>query len=155
VRSSRPFASLRLEFPAVTVAERAACLLTLAAGAFAAALCAKAGQAGLALSCVVVALAAAVAQVRGWTQSRSGAATVLESDPLGNLQLRFDRLAPVAVTLGPSTRILGPSVFLDLHFVIAGRRRRHRRWLLQYDVPADVLRRWTVFLPRCGRVACS
>ena len=155
MRSSRPFASLRLDIPAVTVADRAACLLTLAAGAFAAARCATAGQAWLALACTVAALATVGSQVRGWTRSRSAPATVLERDALGNLHLHVGRLPPVAVALGPSSRILGPSVFLDLHFVVAGRRWRHRRWLLQYDVPADVLRRWTVVLPRSGREACS
>jgi hypothetical protein len=141
--------------PAVTFADRAACALTLAAGAFAASQCATAGHAWLALACVLTALAAAGSQWRGWTQSSSAPATVLERDALGNLQLRVGRLDPVPVTVGPSSRILGPSVFLDLHFVVAGRRRRHRRWLLKYDVPADVLRRWTVVLPGSGRVACS
>jgi len=155
VRSSRPFASLRLELPPVTLADRAGCVLVAAAGVVAATQWATVGRPGLALVIVVAALALAACQAISWTQSRAMARTVLEHDSKGTLRLSVGGRAATDVVLGPSTRVLGPSVFLDLCYALDGRRRRCLRWLLPCDVPSDVLRRWTVVLPSAACVARS
>lgn len=139
----------------MTFADRAGCALVVAAGVFAAAQWATVGRPGLALVAVVAALALAACQVLSWTQSRSTPGAVLERDSSGSLRLSVGGRAAVDVVLGPSTRVLGASVFLDLHYAIDGRRQRCLRWLLPCDVPADVLRRWTVVLPSSACVARS
>ena len=72
----------------------------------------------------------------------------------GTLYLQTGNAPAAVATLGPGTRRLGPSVFLDLRVVTAGRRQRVRRWLTPLDVEGADLRRWTVVLPHCGGVAC-
>jgi hypothetical protein len=139
----------------VTLADRAGCVLVVAAGVFAATQWATVDRPGLALAIVVAALALAACQAMSWTQSRTAARTVLQHDSSGGLRLSVGGRAATDVVLGPSTRVLGPSVFLDLCYALDGRRRRCLRWLLPCDVPSDVLRRWTVVLPSAACVARS
>ena len=93
--------------------------------------------------------------LRGERGAVAVARTVLEHDSEGTLRLSVGGRAATDVVLGPSTRVLGPSVFLDLRYALDGRRRRCLRWLLPCDVPSDVLRRWTVVLPSAACVARS
>lgn len=155
MRSSRPFASLRLDIPAVTLADRTGCALVAAAGVVAAVQWATAGRPWLAVAAAVAATALVTAQAISWTRSRTLPQTVLERDAGGHLQLRVDGRLATDVTLGPSSRVLGPSVFLDLRYALDGRRRRCLRWLLPLDVEPGALRRWTVVLPASGCVARS
>ena len=155
MRSSPAFAGLALELPAVTVADGLAIALVPLAGTFAGWVLGRHEWEGLAVLAPVVALGIAVIQVCFWTRSRRRPSLWLELLPDGSLQVRRARQGPVPATLGRRTRRLGPSVFLELGFAFGGRRTRYGRWLTRFDVPAAVLRRWTVVLPTCGRAACS
>ena len=156
MRSSPAYAGLALELLAVTVADRMAVVLVLAAGAFVGSIGYRHGFAGVALSTASLAVGVAVTQWRIiWTRSRLRPAARLELLPDGSLQVRLARRGAAPARLGHRTRQLGPSVFLELHFASGGRRMRYRRWLTAWDVPPVVLRRWSVVLPVCGRAACS
>ena len=155
MRSSPAYAGLALELPAVTVADRVAVALVLAAGAFVGSIGYRQGFAGVAVATASLAVGVAVMQWRTWTRSRPGPAARLELLPDGLLQVRLAGHGATPARLGHGTRQLGPSVFLELHFACGGRRIRYRRWLTAWDVPTAVLRRWSVVLPVCGRAACS
>ncbi len=155
MRSSPAFAGLALELPAVTVADRVATALALAAGAFVGWIAARHGAVGLAVLAPLAGLCVAAVQVYAQARSRRWPSLRLERLPDGSLQVCRAGQPPVAATLGRRTRRLGPSVFLEVDFAFGGRRMRYGRWLTRFDVPAAALRRWTVVLPTCGRVACS
>jgi hypothetical protein len=155
VRSSPAYAGLALELPAVTVADRVAVVLVLAAGAFVGSIGYRQGFAGVAVSTASLAVGVAVMQWRIWTRSRLLPPARLELLPGGSLQVRLAGQGATPARLGHRTRRLGPSVFLELHFASGGRRMRYGRWLTAWDVPTAVLRRWSVVLPVCGRAACS
>jgi hypothetical protein len=53
------------------------------------------------------------------------------------------------------TRLIGPSVFLDLLAESNPAGERLRTWLTPFDAPPRVLRRWSVVLARSGPVVCS
>jgi hypothetical protein len=59
------------------------------------------------------------------------------------------------MTVSVGTRLLGPSVFLDLLAASNPAGKPLRAWLTPLDVPAQAIRRWSVLLPRAGRAACS
>jgi hypothetical protein len=151
VRSSPAYAALVLDVPAVTIADRATATLVVLAGAFGAWVLSRHGHA--AIACVTLGAGSAVAcmQVLLWTRSSLRPPLRLERDADGALRVHARGAAPVPVTVGPGTRRLGASVFLDIRFVRDGRRARCGRWLTPFDVPAAVLRRWTVVLPSSGR----
>ena len=155
MRSSPAYAGLALELPSVTVANRLAAALAIGAGTYGANVLAGQGAtaAGVVVACA--GLAAAGVQVANWTRARTRPGLRLELRPDGSLQVRAGTGTAVPATLGGGTRRVGPSVFLDVHFAIGGRTRQYRRWLTPLDVPAAVLRRWSVVLPRSGRAACS
>lgn len=155
MRSSPPSASSGLELVAVTVADRAACALVVAAGAFVAAESTRRGMPAAAAVAGLLAFATAWLQWRRWTVSSRNSPAVLHCLADGRLQVRGAGPSPIAATLGPRTRLLGPSVFLDVHYAISGRVLRYRKWLTPWDLPAGALRRWAVVLPACGRVARS
>jgi hypothetical protein len=92
---------------------------------------------------------------RGLSRAHGLPSRSLEARPDGTIWLRQAGQGPVAVTVGPSTRLLGPTVFIDLRVADAESARPLRYWISPLDVPRDVLRRWSVVLPRCGRVACA
>jgi hypothetical protein len=71
----------------------------------------------------------------------------------GVLTLRSGGADAAVARLGPGTRRLGPSVFLDLRVAAAGGGRRVGCWLTPFDVAATDLRRLLAALPLCGRVA--
>jgi len=153
VQSSPAYADLVLELPRVTVADRVAVALSIVAGGHGAAV--LAGQ-GATTAALVVACAGVLAATHlTWTRSRRSPAWRLERCPDGSLQVRTGGGGAVPAVLGHGTRRVGTSVFLDLRFAIGGRTAGYRRWLTSWDVPVQVLRRWTVVLPSSGRAACS
>ena len=155
MRSSPAYAALALELPPVTFADRLAATLTTVAGAYGAAVLARQDAVALA---AVVALTGAVAtamQVVRWARSRRRAPWRLERGADGLLHVRAGAAPAAPAVLGRGTRRLGPSVFLDVRFAFGGRTALYRRWLTPLDVPGDLLRRWSVVLPRSGRAACS
>jgi hypothetical protein len=155
VQSSPPYASLRLELPPVTFADRATCVLVVLAGGFAAMELAARARPGMALLAAGLAIAVAVTRALFWTQSRFAPATVLERVPDGTLRVRMDGRPAAVATLGTGTRTVGASVYLEFDYPVDRRRTRCRRWLTPLDVPAEMLRRWMVVLPGSGRVARS
>ena len=94
-----------------------------------------------------------VALTRSWMRSRRQPARRLVARADGSLWLHTAGQAPCRSTLGVGTRLLGPSVFLDL--VVDSNRagERFRTWLTPFDVPSPAIRRWSVVMPRCGRAA--
>ena len=62
---------------------------------------------------------------------------------------------PAVMTIGVGTRLVGPSVFLDLLAASIPAGKPLRTWLTPLDVPTQAIRRWSVVLPHSGRVACS
>ena len=155
MRSSPAYAGLALELPATTLAARVPAVLVPLAGAFGVAVALRLGFDAAAAVPALLAGAALAMQARNWTRSGRAPALRLECGADGTLQLHGAAPAPVRATLGPRTRRLGPSVFLDLRFAIGGRERRLGCWLTHFDVPAGVLRRWTVVLPARGHAARS
>jgi hypothetical protein len=155
VRSSPAFASLALELPPVTVADRAAAGLATVAGLYGAAVLVGPGGWLVASGVACAGALATAMQVRHGFRLRRSPALRLERCADGTLQVRAGGGPAVPVAIGRGTRRLGPSVYLDLRFALGGRRTAYRRWLTPLDVPGVVLRRWSVVLPRSGRAACS
>ena len=155
MRSSPAFANLALELPAVTVADRVAAGLATAAGVYGAAVSAAQGPWLLAVVVASAGVFATAKQVFDWSRSRRRPALCLERCTDGTLQVRAGAGPAVPAAIGPGTRRLGPSVFLDLQFASGGRPAVYRRWLTPLDVPGVMLRRWSVVLPCSGRAACS
>ena len=137
----------------MTVADRAAAVLVLLAGAFAAWACVRAGSAGLAAAAGTASVVTATSQAFFWTRSRSRPRLVLERLGDGRLQARRGDVRPVPLSIGARSRLLGPSVFLDVTFASGSKTVRCRRWITPCDVPAQALRRWTVLLPSAGSLA--
>lgn len=150
MRSSPAYVGSSLELPAVTVADRIAAALVLLAGLFAAWAFGRQGAAGPAVLALGAAFAAAAQQAISWTRSNRQATLRLERLADGRLQVRRGASTPVPASIGAQTRLLGPSVFLDLTFATGGHGERCRRWITPFDAPAQALRRWTVLLPSAG-----
>jgi len=136
----------------VTVADRVSVLLAGFAGVFGGWVLARHGFGLLAATVPLVALVVAAGV---WTQSRSRAGPRLVRRADGTLSVCCAGETAVPAVLEGRTRRLGPSVFLEVGFVRNGRHTRYVRWLTPFDVPANILRRWTVVLPCSGRVARS
>ena len=156
MRSSPAYAVSNLELPAVTAAAKASALLVILAAAFAAWACIRAGMTAWLPGAVLLAGGAVCAGLR-WQWRRASRAPVrqLESRPDGSIWLRQTGAAPVAVTVGRGTRLLGPSVFLDLQVADPQSPGWVRCWMTPFDAPWNVMRQWSVVLPRGGRVACT
>jgi hypothetical protein len=156
VRSSPAFVVSSLELPAVTAADRIAGLLVLLAGLFVAWACARAGAGAWLVAAVVLAGGLECArQLLAWRRAGRAPRRRLDFVGDGTLWLSTPGAPPGRVLVGRGTRLLGPSVFLDLHAASPGSGGRYRYWLLPFDVPEPVLRRWSVVLPRCWRVAST
>jgi hypothetical protein len=151
VRSSPAYAALVLDLPAVTVAERASVALVLLAGAFGAWVLGRHGHTAFAFVTLCTGSTLACVQMLLWTRSRLRPRRRLERAPDGALRVCVGGVFAVPATVAPGTRRLGASVYLDIHFVLDGRRARYGCWLTPYDVPGAELRRWTVVLPSSGR----
>ena len=150
MRSSPAYAGSSLEVPAVTVADRLAAALVLLAGLFAAWALARQGTVGLAALALGAAGVVAAQQAFSWTRSKRQAPWLLQRLADGRLQVRRGTGAPLPVAIGARTRLLGPSVFLDLDFATGGTREGCRCWITPFDAPAQALRRWAVLLPSAG-----
>lgn len=138
--------------PPVTVADRVAVHLSLAAGACGGwAFAWNGGWAPVAVA-ILAGVALAALQLARIRRAQRSPPAWLEHRPDGSLWLAEGAATAVPVVLGAATRLVGPSVFLDLR--CAGRRPR-RLWLTRPDIPAAALRRWSVVLPRTGRAACA
>jgi len=155
VRSSPASVTSSLELPAVTVADRVAAALVLTATAFLAWSLACQGHAGAAWVVGLAGFAGGVAMVLVQNHSRGRPRVWLDSRADGALFVRRDGQVPVSARLGSRTRLLGPSVFLDLGLANPEKPERLLRWITRHDVPAEVLRRWTVILPRSGCKDCA
>jgi hypothetical protein len=90
-------------------------------------------------------------QVRSWIRSARQPARRLVACADGSLWLHTAGQAPCRATICVGTRLLGPSVFLDLLADSNQTGMRFRTWLTPLDVPTRAIRRWSVVLPRCGR----
>jgi uncharacterized membrane protein YphA (DoxX/SURF4 family) len=153
VRSSPGFAALDLELPPVTIAARLTGILVLLAGSFVAWTLLAQGQDDLAALVAAATTLGYCLQLVRQRAARPGSMRLcLGAD--GALSLLAGNTLPAAATLGPGTRRLGPSVFLDLRVATAGGCRRVSLWLTPCDVATADLRRWMVVLPHCRSVAC-
>jgi len=94
-------------------------------------------------------------QVRSWMRSTQQPARRLVARADGSLWLLTAGQAPCRMVVGVGTRLLGPSVFLDLLAASNLAGKPLRTWLTPLDVPTQAIRRWSVLLPRSGRVAGS
>jgi hypothetical protein len=131
-------------------------VLTAAAAACLAWTGARAGFSdGLLAATLVAGGAGVAAQMACWCRRRRQPARRLHAAPDGTLWLQTAGQPDRRVTLGRATRLLGPSVYLDLHAVSPEPAWRSRRWISPFDAPEYVLRQWSVVLPRSGRVACT
>jgi hypothetical protein len=146
---------LRLEWPAITAADRLAAALVAMAGAFVALQCVVHGAWPAMGAVLVVTVIVLIMQASLWTRSRRRGPAVLERDARGNLWWEERAKARLPVRLGPGTRVLGPSLLLEIEPAEPGGVGRRRAWLTTLDLPAEALRRWTVVLPTSGREACS
>jgi hypothetical protein len=113
------------------------------------------GAPGLAAAALMAGVLVLGNQARNWTQSRNAPRRWVQARPGGRLQLRLEDGAAYPLRLRPSTRILGPSVFLDADCEMEGRPLRLSVWLTPWDLPRDTLRLWTIVLLSGGRVARS
>jgi hypothetical protein len=136
----------RLELPAVTAADRAALMLVGLASGFGAYAALRQGWHAGGVAMCAAGCIATIIQVLHWTRSRAAPPRWLESTPGGAIMLRHAGGAAVPARLRPATRILGPSVFIDVDCGVSTLYPRIRRWITPLDVPRDVLRRWSIVL---------
>lgn len=137
----------------MTVADRLAAAVVLLAGAFVAWACSRAGTPGLATLAGVAASGLFATQVFSWTRSRREPRLVLQRLADGRFQARRGAGPTVPLRIGAQTRLLCPSVFLDVTFASTSTTGRCRCWITPLDAPAAVLRRWSVLLPGAGSLA--
>ena len=93
--------------------------------------------------------------VQTWRRALSLPARRLVACADGSLWLDTTGASPCRLAIGSGTRLIGPSVFLDLGVASNPSARRLRTWLTPLDVPAGAIRRWSVLLPHSGGVAGS
>jgi hypothetical protein len=139
----------------VTAADLAAGAMVSLAAAFLAWSVVRSGGAMTALPLLLVGGGSILAgQVRSCRHSARQPDRRLVARADGSIWLHTAGQAPCRTTIGVGTRLLGPSVFLDLvvDSNLAGG--RFRTWLTPFDVPSQAIRRWSVLLPRCGRTDC-
>lgn len=156
MRSSPAFVVSSLELPAVAAADRIAGLLVLLAALFVGWACARAGAAAGLVAAVVLAGGIDCARrLLAWRRASTAPRRRLDFMGDGTLWLNTPGQPACRVLVGRGTRLLGPSVFLDLHADFPAAGGRYRCWLLPFDAPEPVLRRWSVVLPSCWRVAST
>jgi hypothetical protein len=139
--------------PAVTIADRVSSMLVAMAAAFGACVAWRQGMTGVALSCGGMGGALVAARQLLWRRDRRGPDRWLECTPDGALNLCRTGQEPMRVRLGPSTRLLGASLFVEVRHGHAAGAKRTRCWLTPLDLPREVLRRWSIVLLARGRVA--
>jgi hypothetical protein len=156
VRSSPAFVVSSLELPAVAAADRIAGLLVLLAALFVGWACARAGAgAWLVAAAVLAGGLDCVRRLLAWRRASGSPRHRLDCRGDGTLWLSTPGTPAGRVLVGRGTRLLGPSIFLDLRAASPALAGRYRYWLLPFDAPVQVLRRWSVVLPRCWRVATT
>jgi hypothetical protein len=128
-------------------AQAVAAALLVTAGAFGAWALQRQGLGEAAVGVLAAGVLAGIVQVHCWWRSRRRPPSRLRRAPDGELWLERDGTA-VVVGMGPATRLMGPSVFLDLRGTDTEARYRH--WLTPLDLPPADLRRLTLVLPRSG-----
>lgn len=154
MRSSPASADSSLELPRVTAADLAAGALVVLATAFLAwAVVRSDGSMTAVLLLVLAGGTTVTAQARSWMRSRRQPGRRLVARADGSLWLHSAGQVQCRSTVGVGTRLLGPSVFLDLVVDSTPAGERYRAWLTPFDVPSPAIRRWSVVLPRCGRAA--
>jgi hypothetical protein len=147
---------LSLELPPVTAADLAAGAMVALATAFVAWAVVRSGGTVTASQLLLLAGSSILtALARSWMRSRRQPARRLVACADGSLWLHTAGQVPCRTTIGVGTRLIGPTVFLDLTVDSNPTGNRFRTWLTPLDVPAAALRRWRVVLPRCGRLAGS
>ena len=140
----------------MTAADLAAGVIVALATAFLAWAVARSGGSMTASLLPLLAGSSIVAtQVRSWVRARRQPGRRLVACADGTLWLQTAGQAPSRATLSVGTRLLGPSVFLDLSAESNPAGKRFRAWLTPLDVPLQAIRRWSVVLPRSGRVTGS
>ena len=155
MRSSPASAASSLDLPVLTVADRSAGVMLVLATGFATWACARQGQAaGAVLACAVGGLLFAI-QAASWARSRRRPPGRLEALADGSLWLHRAGLPPCRMAAAPGTRLIGPSVFLDLHATVPGAVAPLRCWITPLDAPRDTLRRLGVALAGAGRATGS
>jgi len=150
VRSSPAFAASSLELPPLTAAERTARVVLALAVVFVAWACARQGQSAMAALASVGGGLLAVGQTVVRLRTRRGQVRRLEARADGSIWLHGFGRAACPMAAGPGTRLLGPSVFLDLRPVLPGSTARLRLWITPLDVPRDALRRLGIVLAGRG-----
>ena len=155
MRSSPVSADSSLELPRVTAADMAAGALVALATAFLAwAVVRSDGWSKTAVLLLVLAGGTMVAVLAwSWRRSRRQPARRLVACADGSLWLHTAGHTPCRMAIGVGTRLIGPSVFLDLLVDSNPAGERFRTWLTPFDVPSPAIRRWSVVMPRCGRAA--
>ena len=140
----------------MTAADRVAgAMVVLATGCLAWSGIRLGGSAAASLMLVLAGSSIVALQARSWMRSMDQPARRLVIRADGSLWLQTASQAPCRMTIGVGTRMLGPSVFLDLLAASNPAGKPFRTWLTPLDVPAQAIRRWSVLLPRSGRVARS
>jgi len=140
----------------VTAADRTVGLLVaLAAGYLAWCVFRLGGSATAWLSCLLAGAVIVTVQVRGWRRAGGQATRRLVACADGSLWLNIAGRGPSRLAIGAGTRLVGPSVFLDLEVACNLPGKRLRAWLTPLDVPTQAIRRWSIILPRSGRVSRS
>jgi hypothetical protein len=139
----------------LTVADRAAGVMLVLATGFVTWACARQGEAAAAVFASAVGGLLFVIQAVSWARSRRSPADRIEALADGSLWLHTLKPAPCRMAAGPGTRLIGPSVFLDLYATTPGAAPLLRCWITPLDAPRDSLRRLGVVLAGSGRVAGS
>lgn len=155
--SSRAYAVSNLELPAVTAASRAGGVLVVMATVFVVWCCFRAeAHFGFPAAAAVAGGLVVASLLNGWRRARHSPARHLEARPDGSIWLRETGVAEAfAVAVERGTRLLGPSIFLDLRVSYAQGPGRLQCWITPLDAPGQIMRQWSFVLPLCGRVACT
>ncbi len=154
MRSSPASVVSSLELPPVTAADRTVgVLVALAAGLLAWRGIRQGSSVTASLPWVLAGAVIVAAQVQGWLRAMRQPVRRLVACADGSLWLHREGHAPCRMAIGVGTRLVGPSVFLDLGVASNRSAKRLRTWLTPFDVPTQAIRRWSVLLPRSGRVA--
>ena len=152
MRSSPASVDLSLELPPVTAADRAAGAMAALASAYVAWAVVRSGGSMTASLLLLLAGSSIVAALaRSWVRAKRQPARRLVACADGSLWLHVAGQGPSRTTIGVGTRVIGPSVFLDLRVESNPTGERFCTWLTPLDVPSSAIRRWSVVLPRCGR----
>jgi hypothetical protein len=108
---------------------------------------------GIATLWLAAGLLAVATQALVWRRRSRRPQRWLEFALDGALQLREAGRIPLPVQPGANTRLLGPSVLVDLDPGVSSHGSRIRCWLTPLDLPRADLRRLTIVLLASGRVA--